>query len=131
MVVLPRSIRSRARMSSATRSARTRADAFTTVPPSRDTNGSARLATRRAVTRLGHWDPAHRIIVISRRLDDPGIPDYVLRFIIFHEMLHVAVPSMQRGRRTNHHTKAFREAEQKFVDYDRAKWFIEKKLARE
>ena len=37
---------------------------------------------------LGHFDPSHRTITLSRWLDRPRVPEVVVRFVLFHEMLH-------------------------------------------
>jgi len=38
---------------------------------------------------LGHYDPAHNAIVISRVFDHPRVPRYAVEYILFHEMLHL------------------------------------------
>jgi predicted metal-dependent hydrolase len=83
---------------------------------------------KRPRRRLGYWDPAHRIVVISRRLDSPDVPEYVVRFVVFHELLHVAMPPVEKSNRMHYHTRIFRDQEKRFVDYDQAKWFIDNKL---
>jgi hypothetical protein len=62
----------------------------------------------------GHYDAAHRTIAMSRTLDDIGTPPYVVEFILYHEMLHVAMPGELRDGRRLHHTPAFRAAEARF-----------------
>jgi hypothetical protein len=42
-----------------------------------------------ARNRLGHYDPAHNAIVVSRVFDHPGVPDYAVEYIVYHEMLHL------------------------------------------
>lgn len=49
-------------------------------------------------------------------------PKYVLRYLIFHEVLHLALPP--HGR--NCHHKAFRVAERLHPDYVRANRWLEK-----
>src|ERR1700758_2143822 len=43
---------------------------------------------------LGHYDPAHNAIIISRIFDHPAVPSYVLEYIVYHEMLHLNHPLM-------------------------------------
>ena len=62
----------------------------------------------------GHYDPAHDTIVLSRTLDDPATPPFVVDFIVYHEMLHVLMPAERRDGRHMHHTTAFRTAEAAF-----------------
>lgn len=77
---------------------------------------------------LGHYDPAHEAIVISKTLDQPNIPSYVVDFVVFHEMLHAFLgESIHNGKRQTHGSH-FRSAEKDFVEYQRATDFIEKVL---
>ncbi len=59
----------------------------------------------------GHYDPAHGSVAISRSLDTPETPAYVVEFVLYHEMLHVAMPAEVRNGRHMHHTAKFRRAE--------------------
>src|ERR1035438_8620037 len=36
---------------------------------------------------LGHFDPSHNAIVISRIFDQPAVPPLALEYVVFHEML--------------------------------------------
>ncbi len=69
----------------------------------------------RSRRRFGHHDADHGVIVLSRVLDDPGVPEFVLDFVVYHELLHIIHPPMMGsgGKRMIHH-RAFREAEAKF-----------------
>jgi hypothetical protein len=62
----------------------------------------------------GHYDAAHGTIALSRTLDDPATPGYVVEFVLYHEMLHIALPAEVRGGKRMHHTRAFRAAEARF-----------------
>ena len=42
-----------------------------------------------ARNRLGHYDPAHNAIVVSRVFDHPQVPCYAVEYIVYHEMLHL------------------------------------------
>jgi hypothetical protein len=71
-------------------------------------------------TMLGHYDPSHNAIVISRILDQPqALP--ALRYVLYHEMLHLRYPIEHRGVRRCVHTAEFRRAEQEFPDLKLAK----------
>lgn len=69
---------------------------------------------------LGHWDPAHNAIVISRIFDQPGMPRLLVEYILYHEMLHLKYPAEYRTHRRCIHTRAFKEEERKFPGYDEA-----------
>ncbi len=84
---------------------------------------------QKARTNLGHYDPAHRAIVINRRLDHPLVPEYVVEFVLYHEMLHAALGDQCRNGRRHFHHAEFRKAEKQFPDYRRAQRFIETELS--
>lgn len=73
---------------------------------------------------LGHYDPAHNTIVVSRILDRPAIPLYVVEYLVFHEMLHLRHPVKLRGSRRCVHPKAFQEEEKLFPHLAEAKHFL-------
>ena len=77
-----------------------------------------------ARNRLGHYDPAHNAIVISRVFDDPDVPRYVVEYIVFHEMLHLRHPVMLRGSRRCVHSREFLADERSFPDLERARKFL-------
>ena len=88
--------------------------------------GRPRLTWSRdhARNRLGHYDPAHNAIVISRVFDDPRVPRYVVEYILYHEMLHLKHPVKLRGSRRCVHSPEFVTEESLFPDMARAKKFL-------
>jgi hypothetical protein len=79
---------------------------------------------RRSRNRMGHYDPAHHSITLSPVLDSPGVPVFVVRYIVYHEMLHALLGSASTGVRKRHHSAEFRRAEQAFPDFAEAKKFL-------
>ena len=77
---------------------------------------------------LGSYDAAFNAISVNRRLDNPLVPDYVVRYILFHEMLHAHLGDEYCGSRRSVHHARFKEAEQRFPDYQRAVRFIRDEL---
>jgi hypothetical protein len=77
-------------------------------------------------TMLGHFDPSHNAIVISRIFDDAKVPELALRYVMFHEMLHLRYPVEHNGARRRVHTRDFREAEKKFAALKEAKDLLRK-----
>jgi predicted metal-dependent hydrolase len=73
---------------------------------------------------LGHYDPAHNAIVISRIFDHPRVPRYVVEYIVFHEMLHLRHPVKLRGSRRCVHSKEFLAEEKLFPELERAERFL-------
>jgi hypothetical protein len=77
-----------------------------------------------ARNRLGHYDPAHNAIVISRVFDHPQVPRYVVEYILYHEMLHLKHPVKLRGSRRCVHSREFVEEEKLFPELAHAKKFL-------
>lgn len=76
---------------------------------------------RRSRTTLGHYDPSHNMIILSRMLDDANIPKLAVEYVMFHEMLHLRYPVDHSGSRRCVHTREFKEAERRFPRYQEAK----------
>ena len=81
-------------------------------------------------TTLGHYDPSHHVIVLTVLMDSEKVPELVVKYVMFHEMLHLKYPTEHRGARRCVHTKEFKRAEREFQDYKRAitemKRFVER-----
>ena len=77
-----------------------------------------------ARNRLGHYDPAHNAIVVSRVFDHPRVPRVVVEYIVYHEMLHLKHPVRMRGSRRCVHSAEFQAEEQLFPQLDEAKRFL-------
>ncbi|WP_425529219.1 SprT-like domain-containing protein [Leptospira stimsonii] len=78
-------------------------------------------------TRLGHFDPSHRMIVINPILGRQVVPDFVLEYIVFHELLHVYIPATRKNGKNVIHGKEFRSLERKYPDYLRANQWLKSK----
>jgi hypothetical protein len=76
---------------------------------------------QRSRTTLGHWDPAHNAIVLSRALDCASVPRLAVDYVMFHEMLHLRFPVEHHGARRCVHTAEFRAAEKEFPGLREAK----------
>ena len=77
-----------------------------------------------ARNRLGHYDPAHNAIVISRVFDDARVPRCVVEYIVYHEMLHLKHPVKLRGGRRCVHSREFLGEERLFPELAHAKKFL-------
>jgi predicted metal-dependent hydrolase len=77
-----------------------------------------------ARNRLGHYDPAHNAIVVSRAFDHPRVPRLAVEYIVYHEMLHLKHPVKLRGSRRCVHSSEFRAEEQLFPRLEEAKRFL-------
>jgi hypothetical protein len=74
---------------------------------------------------LGHFDPSHNAIIISRILDQPATA-VALEYVVFHEMLHLRYPVDHLASRRRVHTREFREAEKKFPQFKEAKEILKR-----
>lgn len=79
---------------------------------------------RKSWERLGHYDPVHQTISLSRVLDSPVVPKYVVSYIIYHEMLHSLFDETSFGSIKRHHPPEFRRTEKAYPDYADAKKFL-------
>jgi hypothetical protein len=72
-----------------------------------------------------------RVIRINRALDQPFVPPWFLRYVLYHEMLHSVVPdeALSQGRRRVH-TEEFNRRERQFPGYRRARRWEEENLSR-
>jgi SprT-like family len=81
-------------------------------------------STRIWRAQLGCFDPALNQIVLNRQLDHERIPNYVVEYVLFHEMLHVKHPTRFARCRRESHSAQFRNEEKTFTDYARAMRFL-------
>ena len=75
---------------------------------------------------LGHYDPAHNAIIISRIFDHPQVPRYAVEYIVYHEMLHLKHPVRLRGSRRCVHSRDFQEEEKLFPQLAQANSFLKR-----
>ena len=80
----------------------------------------------RSRTRLGHFDPSHNMIMISRIFDDPRAPRLALDYVMFHEMLHLHYPVDHSGSRRCVHTPEFKAHEKQFPAFREARALLKK-----
>ena len=77
-----------------------------------------------ARNRLGHYDPAHNAIVVSRVFDHPRVPQFAVEYIVYHEMLHLKHPVRLRGSRRCVHSAEFQAEEKMFPQLEQARGFL-------
>jgi hypothetical protein len=82
-----------------------------------------RMPSRRARNsiRFGSYSQEENLIRIHPFLDDPFVPEFFVRYIVFHEMLHahLGVGESPDGRRRIH-TREFKRREKAYPEYERA-----------
>jgi predicted metal-dependent hydrolase len=57
---------------------------------------------------------------LTRLLDSEKAPELLVKYVMFHEMLHLRFPTQHRGARRCVHTREFKLAEREFQEYKRA-----------
>jgi hypothetical protein len=75
---------------------------------------------------LGHFDPSHNAIIISRIFDRAAVPRLALDYVMFHEMLHLRHPVEHNGARRRVHTREFRQDEKEFPGLQEAKEMLKR-----
>lgn len=70
---------------------------------------------------LGSFDPETTFIRIHPVLDQPAVPRWFVRYVLFHELLHAELNQpCEAGRRAQHHGQEFRRREEAYGDTARA-----------
>lgn len=75
---------------------------------------------------LGHYDPAHNAIVVSKVFDQPRVPRCAVEYIVYHEMLHLKHPVKVKGGRRCVHPPQFQAEERLFPELEEAKAFLKR-----
>jgi hypothetical protein len=83
-----------------------------------------------ATRKYGHYDHAHDTVVINAALDRANIPEYVVDFVVYHELLHRELGITWKRNRIAAHTPELAAKERQFQQYDQAKAVL-RKLASE
>lgn len=78
-----------------------------------------RLIWNRTVTgrKFGHYDPLTDTVMISCTLDDADVGEFVVDFVMYHELLHKKLGTDWRNGRQSVHTPEFRRREKLFEQY--------------
>jgi hypothetical protein len=76
--------------------------------------------------RFGGYYPGEQLIRIHPRLDQSFVPPYIIRYIVYHEMLHahLGIEQTENGRKSIH-PRAFKRMESAFPDYAQSIAWIE------
>lgn len=70
---------------------------------------------------FGEYFDHLRLVKIHRVLDDPFFPDYFVRYVVYHEMLHHVVPGyVNKVGHFRAHGADFKAREREFKEYERA-----------
>lgn len=86
--------------------------------PSRGRPSRRRRSRSRA---LATYSYSERTIRVSPVLDSADVPEYVVDWIVYHEILHHVLPVEEADGKRRYHTERFRLLERAFAEYDAAK----------
>jgi hypothetical protein len=90
--------------------------------------GPVRLGRRRRSIKTGVYVHDGRLIRIHPTLDRPEVPEFYVAAVVFHEMLHQAVPAREVNGRRIVHGRDFRRLERAYPDHARARAWEEQHL---
>jgi len=91
--------------------------------------GPVRLGKRRRTVKTGVYVQDARIIRIHPTLDRPEVPEFYVAAVVFHEMLHQAVPAREVNGRRIVHGAEFRRRERAYPDHARARGWEDRNLS--
>jgi hypothetical protein len=91
--------------------------------------GPVRQGRRRRTVKTGVYVQDARIIRIHPTLDRAEVPEFYVAAVVFHEMLHQAVPVREVGGRRIVHGPEFRRRERAYPDHARARAWEERNLS--
>ena len=74
---------------------------------------------------FGSYDPGPNQIVLNRRMDRPGIPQFVVEYVLYHEMLHMKHPTRRSGCSLISHSPEFRAEEKRYEHFHAARKFLD------
>jgi hypothetical protein len=78
--------------------------------------------------RLGFYDHKRELLIISKIFDHSRVPEDVVLYLLYHEMLHVLLPVNEKNQRRKIHTARFRQLEHEFPNYQKSNRWIKKNL---
>lgn len=90
-----------------------------------------RRGRSRRSLQLGSFDPEIRLVRVHPVLDREDVPSWYVRAVVFHELLHAALPSPRGAAgRCVHHGPEFRRRERAYADHRRAVQWEKRNLSR-
>jgi hypothetical protein len=89
---------------------------------------SCRGRARKSTIQLGSYSYEDKLIRIHRALDQPNVPRYVVEAVVYHELLHAAIPPVVQNGRRHVHTPEFRRRERLFRHTQKAEKWVEEHL---
>lgn len=85
---------------------------------------------RKERSRLGRYDPDWNAVVLNRVLDSPLVPDYVVDYVLYHELIHAYLWHTIPGGPARPHGPEFQGWERRFSEHRRARAFLHRHFSR-
>ncbi len=76
--------------------------------------GSPRSKTSYKYSFVDEKGTKHNLITIAGVYNHPKVPDYAIKGVVFHEMLHIAIPPYKKNGRHSIHGPEFKKAEKAY-----------------
>ncbi len=86
---------------------------------------------KRTYRTFGTHDAAFGMITLSRTLDDPQVPAFVVDYVLYHELLHCIFKTTYENGRRQIHTDEFTQRETAFTRYAEAERWLQRLAAKE
>lgn len=83
-------------------------------------------STRPTYRKFGHYAFDTDTVMISTSLDSSQVPDYVLDYIMYHEILHKKMGIVQKNGQNVAHTPEYNSQEKQFPSWSEAQDFLER-----
>lgn len=87
-----------------------------------------RVSRPRQSIKLGSYSSESKVIRIHPALDQRGVPQYFVEWVVFHEMLHHLSPAVVRAGKRYVHTPEFNARERRFPLFHRARRWEQRNL---
>lgn len=88
------------------------------------------IQKNRTKINFGLYYDTLRLIKVNRIMDSSSFPEYVLKFVVYHEMLHYVCPSYYDDKGVHRiHSKEFKALEKKFAQYKAAQAWLKDSTA--
>ena len=85
------------------------------------TNSYFTWAEHMAKYRFGQCNQTFRVVSINPVLDDERVPEWILDYVIYHEILHLRQDMSKKHRP---HNAQFKSWEHRFPEYDKAEQYL-------
>jgi len=83
-------------------------------------------SNRSTKRKFGHYQWDTDTVMVSRTLDQDRVPEFVVDYVMYHELLHKKLGAQVVNSRRMVHTRSFHKEEAKFTKLDQAQKFLNK-----